>query len=154
MDSNVIFNPYLMFAGNAEEALKFYQSIFGGNLSIMRFGDMPGDAGHPDAKDKVMHGSLEDGDVVLMGSDAMDASDATNRSGVAMSLNGFSGAEAKLRGYWDKLAEGGNITQPLVKAEWGDTFGMVTDKFGSLWMVNISTFATAEEAENARKVAP
>ena len=62
-------NPYLNFAGNTEEAFKFYQSVFGGDLNIMRFGDTPAGANvPPTVKDKVMHASLPIGkdNILLM----------------------------------------------------------------------------------------
>jgi PhnB protein len=55
---------------------------------------------------------------------------------ISMSLSGDD--EEKLRGYWDKLSEGGTPIMPLEKADWGDTFGMLIDKFGIQWMVNIT----------------
>ena len=55
--------------------------------------------------------------------------------GFAVSLSGDD--EAELRGYWDKLSEGGQVTVPLEKQVWGDTFGMVTDRFGVGWMVTV-----------------
>jgi PhnB protein len=51
--------------------------------------------------------------------------------------------EAELRGYWDKLAEGGMVAMPLEKAPWGATFGMCTDKFGVAWLVNIAGAPTS-----------
>jgi PhnB protein len=52
-----------------------------------------------------------------------------------MSLTGEN--EAELKTYFQKLSAGGQVTMPLEKAMWGDTFGMCTDKFGIAWMVNI-----------------
>jgi PhnB protein len=54
----------------------------------------------------------------------------------SMSLSGDN--EAELKDYFEKLSAGGNITMPLEKAIWGDTFGMCTDKFGVPWLVNIA----------------
>ena len=53
-----------------------------------------------------------------------------------MSLSGDN--EEELRGYYDRLSAGGTVTMPLNKAIWGDTFGMLIDKFGVSWLVNIS----------------
>jgi PhnB protein len=55
---------------------------------------------------------------------------------VSLSLSGEDDEE--LTGYYDKLSEGGNASMPLSKAPWGDKFGMLTDKFGIQWLVNIS----------------
>jgi len=89
----------------------------------------------PDAPaDGVMHAQLAvDGKPILMGSDGMDGK---SFGGFSLSLSGSNAEE--LRGYFQKLAEGGQVTKPLEKESWGDEFGMVTDKFGIAWMVNIS----------------
>jgi PhnB protein len=124
-------NPYLNFNGKAREAMEFYKSMFGGELAITTFGDM-----HiPNAPaDGVMHAQLVvDGTSLLMGSDGMDDS---NYHGFSLSLSGDVADE--LRGYFTKLSEDGNVTKPLEKESWGDEFGMVTDKFGISWMINIS----------------
>jgi PhnB protein len=64
---------------------------------------------------------------------SMEYKAGTNYS---MSLSGDN--EAELKGYFEKLLAGGNVTMPLEKAPWGDTFGMLTDKFGVSWLVNIA----------------
>ena len=124
-------NPYISFNGKAREAMEFYTSIFGGELTISTFADQ-----HvPDAPaDGVMHAQLAvDGTPIIMGSDGMDGK---SFGGFSLSLSGSNAEE--LRGYFQKLAEGGQVTKPLEKESWGDEFGMVTDKFGIAWMVNIS----------------
>ncbi len=55
-----------------------------------------------------------------------------------MAVSLFGDDEAELCGYWDKLAEGGTVSVPLEKPMWGDLFGMCTDRFGIVWMVNIA----------------
>jgi PhnB protein len=49
----------------------------------------------------------------------------------------LSGDDQDLRGYWEKLADGGTVTMPLEKQMWGDEFGMCVDRYGTSWMVNI-----------------
>ena len=73
----------------------------------------------------------------LMGSDAPNGTPSP-MSGVQVSLSGDAGTDAELSGYYDKLAQGGTVVEPLEQAPWGDKFGMVTDPYGVLWMVNIS----------------
>jgi PhnB protein len=129
-------NPYLNFNGNARQALEFYQSVFGGTLDINTFADFGGNDS-PDA-DKVMHGQLETGaGYTLMAADhASNMGDYHPPSGFGVSLSGDDGDV--LRGYWEKLSAGGNTTMPMQKQAWGDEFGMVVDKFGITWLVNIS----------------
>lgn len=127
-------NPYLSFKDNARTAMEFYKTVFGGDLTVSTFGEGQM-AQDPAEKDLVMHSQL----VVpngywLMGSDTPAHMGAPNANGT-VSLSGDD--EASLKGYWDKLSAGGSIMMPLEKAPWGDSFGMLTDKFGISWMVNI-----------------
>lgn len=134
----VTLNPYLNFNGNAREALEFYHSIFGGELNISTFADvpMPGYEPNADEANKVMHGMIAGGDqdITLMGAD-VPSHMTYEPSNTSISLSGEDADT--LRGYWDKLSDGGTVAVPLAQAPWGDTFGMVTDKFGIPWMVNI-----------------
>jgi PhnB protein len=128
-------NPYLSFKDNAREAMEFYRSVFGGELAISSFKDMQASQ-DPTEDDKVMHAILEiDNGMVLMGSDTPNSMEF-NGSNCSVSLSGDN--EPELSGYYKKLADGGQVTMPLDKAPWGDTFGMCTDKFGVNWLVNIS----------------
>jgi PhnB protein len=130
----VRLNPYLSFRDNAREAMTFYHSVFGGELTLSTFGEMQ--ASHESSDDdKVMHSQLETPDgLVIMGADTPAGMEHRPQSGVSVSLSGDD--EGKLRGYWDRLSEGGAVTVPFEKAPWGDTFGMCVDRFGTSWMVN------------------
>lgn len=128
-------NAYLNFPGTAREAMEFYHSVFGGRLDISTFKDY-GLAQDPSDEDKIMHSMLEaDNGISFMGADTPrgmpQPQAATN-----LALSGDD--EAELTGYFEKLADGGVVREPLVKAPWGDTFGMLTDRFGVDWMVNIA----------------
>lgn len=129
-------NPYLHFRGNAREAMEFYQSVFGGELQIMAFKDMNAPV-DPSEADKVMHASLEAGSLTFMASDTPAHMEYNPGTNVGMSLSGDN--EGELRGYFEKLSDGANVAQPLQKAPWGDTFGMLYDRFGIEWLVNISS---------------
>ena len=129
-------NPYLSFKNNARQAMEFYKSVFGGELTMSTFGE-GNMAQNPADKDKIMHGQLvAPNGMWLMGSDVPDSMPYQPGTTMTISLSGDD--EAMLRGYWDKLAKGGKVGMPLEKAPWGDTFGMLTDKFGTPWMVNIA----------------
>jgi len=137
----VTLNPYLHFnEGKAEEALHFYASIFDGKAVINRYGDSPEAMEHTDSKfrDLVMHGDIQTDDIRLMVSDSGPMGDVTAGSNFSISLSGSAEDEAKLTGYFEKLSEGGNVLVPLSKAGWGDTFGMLNDKYGIGWLVNIA----------------
>ena len=129
-------NPYLNFNGNARQALEFYASVFGGALNLSTFADF-GDKDSPIA-DKIMHGQLEpEAGYPLMGADTPAGMEFNGLHGFGVSLSGDDGDV--LRGYRDKLSEGGTVTMPMQKQPWGDEFGMCTDKFGVPWLVNISS---------------
>jgi PhnB protein len=128
-------NPYLNFLdGKAREAMEFYQSILGGDLKVMTFGDMgmEGDVGS-----QVMHAQLQtDAGFTLMGADAPEGMvQVTVGNNVSVSI---SGDELDLlQGYFEKLSDGGTVTMPLDKQAWGDVFGACVDKYGINWLVDI-----------------
>lgn len=131
-----LLNPYLGFSGNARQAMDHYQSVFGGELTRTTFGEAQASE-DPAERDKVMHSMLTtEGGLVLMAADMPAGMGFTPGGSHAVSLSGED--EAELRGYWDKLSDGGTVTAPLEKAPWGDTFGMCTDRFGIAWLVNIN----------------
>jgi len=127
-------NPYVLFAGNAREAMEYYEKVFGGELEVHLFSEMgtPADQGG----DKLMHASLESPTgFTLMASDLPPGMELTTGNQISISLSGHDDAE--LRGYWEKLSDGGTVTTALEKQMWGDVFGTCTDRFGVNWMVNI-----------------
>jgi PhnB protein len=127
-------NPYLNYTDTARDAMTFYQSVLGGELTISTFGDFHASE-DPSEQDKVMHAQLETPDgFVLMASDTPNAMEPKPQSGVSVSLSGDD--EGKLRGYWEGLSAGGTVVMPFEKAPWGDTFGMCVDRFGTSWLVN------------------
>lgn len=132
---NSKLNPYLHFDGKAKEAMEFYKSVFGGELTMSTFAQgMPG--GNPGDAEKIMHAQLLAGGMTLMASDSPSEWPLNPGASVTLSLSGED--ETELKGYWDKLSEGAKIGQPLTPAPWGDQFGMLTDKFDMEWMVNIT----------------
>ena len=134
---STLMNPYISFDGNARDAMEHYKQVFGGDLTLNTFGELSGpDAADAPEADKIMHGMLTTASgLALMGADTPPGSEHLPGNNIAVSLSGDDSAE--LRGYWDKLSDGGAVTIPLEKQMWGDEFGMCTDKFGITWMVNI-----------------
>ena len=128
-------NPYLSFDGNARQAMEFYGTVFGGEATLSTFGEY-GDTSAPGA-DKIMHAQLETpAGYTLMAADTPPGMPFTPGNTITVSLSGDD--EDELRGYWDKLSDGGAVALPLEKQMWGDVFGMCTDRFGVAWMVNIT----------------
>jgi PhnB protein len=115
--------------------MEFYKSVLGGTLTLNTFGEF-GAEDAPGA-DKIMHGMLEtDSGFTLMGADTPPGMEHNPGNNISVSLSGDSGDE--LRGYWERLTDGGTVAMPLEKQMWGDEFGMCIDRFGITWMVNIA----------------
>lgn len=130
-------NPYLGFRDNARQAMEFYRSVFGGELTLSTFGEFQASQ-DPAEQDKIMHGMLvADGGLTLMGADTPNSMSYTPGDNYSVSLNGDD--EADLRRFWEGLSAEGTVTMPLGPSPWGDVFGMCTDKFGVSWLVNINT---------------
>lgn len=129
-------NAYLIFDGNCAEAMRFYESTLGGKLeALMNFGETPGcDQMPPESRDRIMHARLILDGRPLMASDCMPGQPYEGMKGFSLSLAYPTAGEAQR--VFDTLAEGGQVTMPLQKMFWAEAFGMVTDRFGTPWMVN------------------
>jgi PhnB protein len=121
---------YVTFPGTAREALQHYASIFGGEASLHTFEEFGRTDGPPDA---IAHGELS-GPVSLAGSDAADGESGFRADGIRLSLLG-SAAPETLRGWFDRLAEGGRVVDALQKRPWGATDGQVLDRYGLHWLI-------------------
>jgi PhnB protein len=129
-------NPYINFKDNTRQAMEFYKAVFGGKLTMSTFEEYHASQDPAEAK-KIMHAVLESEDsIYFMASDTPNRMEYKTGTNMRMSLSGED--EAKLKGYFEKLSAGGTVTMPLEKSPWGDMFGMVIDKFGVEWMVNIN----------------
>jgi PhnB protein len=128
-------NPYLNFAGNAEEVVNFYKDALDGEIVMLnRFGDspMPSDE---DWKQKIMHARIVfGGDNIIMISDTMKGDPLSTNGNIQLSIG--LDDEAKTHELFNKLSAGGTVILPPSKQFWGDVFGMLKDKFGVTWMLN------------------
>lgn len=131
-------NPYLNFDGNTEEAFKFYQSVFGGELQIVRFKDMEDSMGATGNNlEKIAHVSLPiGGNTLLMGDDGPAVMGQSVTAGDNFSINLETNSSQEAEKVFSNLSAGGKITMPLKKTEWAEKFGMLTDKYGITWSVN------------------
>ena len=130
---SVELNAYLFFPGSTEQAIGFYQQVFGGQVSITRRGDVDPTAA-PGQRDQVINALLTGGDITLRASDREDTS-VSPQTRVELSLIGTD--DARLRELFDGLADGGTVVAKLERQFWGDIFGSVVDKYGIGWQVNI-----------------
>jgi PhnB protein len=130
-------NAYLGFDGNCAEAMRFYERVLGGKLEmIMTVGESPMcDQVPPGNENRVMHARMVIDQTVIMAGDAMAGCEPyQGMKGFSMTLSYPSAAEAKP--VFEALSEGGTVTMPLHKTFWAESFGMLTDRFGTPWIVN------------------
>ena len=131
--------PYLNFNGNCEEAFRTYARILGGTLSeIHRFAGTPGSE-HvpPEAQNQVMHVSLDLDGGILMGSDAPGMYEKPQ--GITVSIHPTDSTQGER--IFNALADGGTVIMPFAETFWAHRFGMLVDRFGIPWMVNVEKAA-------------
>lgn len=134
----MILDPYLNFDGNAEEAIRFYHSILGGEFFIQKMGEVPGMENLPEAeKNRVMHASVRLGKQNLMASDILPSQghvlNQGNNNYISLTVDTKEEADRLFAG----LSEGGKVEMPLEDMFWGDYFGSFADKFGTRWMISV-----------------
>lgn len=128
-------NAYLNFNGNCREAMTFYKTCLGGELTVQTIEGSPIEAQCPSAmKHHVLHASLLNDNLVLMASDMTGPDGFIKGNTISLSLNCSS--ENEIKTFFTKLSSGGQITHPLEEQFWGATFGVLTDKYGIRWMLN------------------
>jgi PhnB protein len=131
-------NAYFNLPGNSEEAFKFYQSIFGGELTIMRFGDLQGDGMSAEGadRDKIAHIALPIGNSLIMATDTLEAWGRPHVTGNNFYICIEPDSADEAQQVFGKLSAGGNVEMPMTKTEWAESYGICADKFGIQWMVN------------------
>lgn len=131
-------SPYLFFDGTCREAMTAYAEIFGGEtLAMMTFADAPPGEDMPDVpKELIMHAAIRVGGDLLMASDDAPGRNMTPASThIHIDLPTFDAAKSA----FDRLAEGGEITMPFQKVFWAEGFGTLRDRWGTLWMVSVTS---------------
>jgi len=141
-----MMNVYLSFDGTCAEAMRFYERALGGKIEMMMTNAQSpmADQMPPGNGDRVMHARLSLSQGILMAGDAMAGEGCPpyeGKKGFSMTLSYPTVEEARRR--FEALAEGGKITMPLQKTFWAEIFGMLTDRFGTPWIVNGSLQETA-----------
>lgn len=122
--------PYVIFPGNARAALEFYRDVFGGETTLHTFADFCRDDGPGDA---IAHGILS-GPIDLFGADAAPHEAPVELTGLMFSLLGAA-EPTVMHGWFDRLAEGGTVVDPLTLRPWGASDGIVVDRFGLRWLL-------------------
>ena len=129
-------NPYLSFPGTCETAFKFYEKLLGGKILAMMTpqGTPMEQQMPPEQRNKIMHARMAVGDTVLMGSDCPpDRFDAMKGITVCLSIDEPGEADRVFKGLSENASA---ITMPIQETFWARRFGMVTDQFGTPWMIN------------------
>jgi PhnB protein len=128
------FRPYLFFGGACREAFTRYKEVLGGELTLMRMGDVPGEEPPPGKEDMIIHAALTvSDDDYLMGSDDPMSDSSGPVQGMMVSYDATDVDDAKR--VFEALADGGTVTQALIPTFFSEAFGMCTDRFGTPWMI-------------------
>jgi PhnB protein len=126
--------PYLFFDGRCDEAIDFYRSAVGAEVTaLMRYKDSPEPTSHG-VGEKVMHASLRIGDTTVLVSDGR-CSGQSSFEGFALSLTVADDGEAER--LFAALGDGGQVQTPLTKTFFSSKFGMGTDRLGVLWIIYV-----------------
>jgi PhnB protein len=124
-------NPYLNFNGNCREAMNYYRSCFGGELTLQTVSESPlAQQMPPQLGNSILHSTLKAGSMTIMGSDMVQE---TLSNGNAYHLSLHCASEKEAGNLFTKLAADGKVTSPLEPTPWGALFGSVIDKFGKSW---------------------
>jgi len=128
-------NSYLTFNGNCREAMAFYKDCLGGELTLQTIGESPlADKMPQQMKDFILHATLTNEALVIMGSDMVTEKGLIKGNAVSLMLNCSS--EEEIKYYYAKLAADGQKTHPLENSFWGALFGDLTDKYGNQWLLH------------------
>lgn len=128
-------NAYLNFDNQCKEAMTFYKECLGGDLAMQTIGDSPMGAACPEAmKGQILHATLHNNGIVLMGSDMKGPDGFAQGNSMSLALNCSS--EEEINKFYSSLSTGGKIMEPLKEQFWGALFAAFTDKFGVRWMLN------------------
>lgn len=145
----VTTTTHLNFAGTARAALDFYAEVFGGTVTAATYADFGMPAEAPGA-DGLVFGQIAGGAIALMAYDIPGATDAPITAGTTRRENGvtitdrpfFQSLRAtsldELTGYWQALADGATVIEPLAASAWSAGFGMLTDRFGVTWVLDVA----------------
>jgi PhnB protein len=128
-------NPYLSFNGNCQTAFEFYEQCLGGKIvAKMTYGESPmAEQAPPEHRNRIMHITLNVGDIVIMGADAPPQM-FEKPQGFSLNLNFDNIVEAER--VFNELAENGTVKMPIQETFWANRFGMAIDRFGTPWMIN------------------
>ncbi|MGQ0738427.1 MAG: VOC family protein [Bacteroidota bacterium] len=133
--SRTAINPYLTFNGNCREAMNFYRECLGGELVLQTIGESPLAAKMPaKIKDCILHATLANDKIVLMGSDMAPETGLIKGNAVSLMLDCRS--EKEIKSCYNRLSAGGTATHPIETTFFGALLGTLADKFGNHWLLH------------------
>jgi PhnB protein len=127
---------HLNFRGDARAALEFYRSVFGGDLAVVTYKDA-GNVQDPAEADQVMWGQVvtDDGFHVMAYDVPARLPYDQGENSFFLSVRGETAQE--ITAYWEKLSAGATVVQPLAPAQWASLYGMLKDRFGLVWVMDV-----------------
>lgn len=136
---------HLNFRGDARAALTFYRSVFDGHLAVVTYQDA-GNVQDPAEADQVMWGQVAaDNGFRVMAYD-VPSSQPWDRGENAFFLSLRGETADEVTAYWEKLTEGATVLRPLGPAQWSPLYGMLKDRFGVTWVVDVAVEYVAHNA--------
>ncbi|MFF0520470.1 VOC family protein [Actinomadura nitritigenes] len=129
---------HLNFRGDAREALSFYRSVFGGDMAVITYKDA-GNVQDPAEADQVMWGQVAAGNGFRVMAYDVPSNLPWNRGENAFFVSVRGETAEEITGYWEKLSEGASVRQPLGSAQWAPLYGMLVDRFGVIWVLDVAS---------------
>ncbi|MEU6744720.1 VOC family protein [Spirillospora sp. NPDC046719] len=129
---------HLNFRGDAREALSFYRTVFGGDMAVITYKDA-GNVQDPAEADQVMWGQVAAGNGFRVMAYDVPSSLPWNRGENAFFVSVRGETAEEITGYWEKLSEGASVRQPLGPAQWAPLYGMLEDRFGVIWVLDVAS---------------
>jgi len=138
-------DAYLFFDGTCAEAMRFYEKVLGGRIEMMQTyaGSPSAQEVAPEKANRIMHARLVIDGRALMASDAISEDPFEGARGFALSLNYHSVDEGHRA--FQALSDGGTVQMPMQQTVWAAAFGMLVDRFGTPWMINVNEHAGVQK---------
>jgi PhnB protein len=128
---------HLNFRGDAREALAFYQSVFGGQLTAITYQDM-GAVQDPAEADQIVWGQVASDDGFTVMAYDVPSSLPFDRGQTSFFVSVRGETVDEISALWPKLADGATVLQPLEPSQWSPLYGMLVDRFGITWVVDVA----------------
>lgn len=129
--------PHLNFRGDARAALEFYQKASGGDLAVITYRDM-GDVEHPDEADQVVWGQVRGANGFHVMAYDVPSQQPWDQGSNPFFVSVRGEDTEEVGALWEKLVPGSTVVQPLGSSPWAPLYGMLTDRFGVTWVLDVS----------------